>query len=299
MKKFLTLVLISAICFASSGFPFGLRGQGVHSLLGTALAAEWYEDEFLGSSGSSTGSWSGGDSGSDGENSAIVYNGKVAMEGELLNHDIAKVAIVISGMQTPVLGIAFHLKYDATMLSFLRYDPGSFLENGGDPFYLVSGAGAATGEGDLGRVIFGETLRRNDSFPIGNGTVATFYFQRLKAGENGADASGESSGASGEKYSFEFEKGVVSTLDTVRQDIDKINFENFVLDENTSGLSATTNSLGSSAFASSGSIGSANAVGSLLTGVSVVDFLIILGFAVVGVLSAVFFLRFTRKKDRI
>jgi len=135
---------------------------------------------------------------------------KIFLSGEFLDHDIVKISAIASNMQTPVLGLAFHLKYDAAGLSFLRYDPGNFLEKGGDPFYLVSNS--------ADRLIFGETLRRNDSFPIGGGEVAYFYFQEIDPSQ--------------EKYVFEFTNGVVSTVDTVRQDISGIVFAGLTLDKN-------------------------------------------------------------------
>ena len=135
---------------------------------------------------------------------------KIHIKGFFLDHDIVKISILAEEMQTPVLGLAFHLNYDPEILTFLRYDPGDFLEKGGDPFYLVSNA--------VNELIFGETLRRDDSFPIGGGEIASFYFQELDSSQ--------------EKYSFEFKNGVVSTLNTVRQDIDNIQFENAILDKN-------------------------------------------------------------------
>lgn len=146
---------------------------------------------------------------------------KVSIKGSFLDHDIVKISINASNMQTPVLGLAFHLNYNPATLTFLRYDPGDFLEKGGDPFYLVSNS--------VSELIFGETLRRDDSFPIGGGEIASFYFQE--------------SNSSQEKYSFEFKNGVVSTLDTVRQDIDNIQFENAILDKN-SPSGASDDSLG-------------------------------------------------------
>jgi len=222
-------------------------------LFESAFAAEWFEDdpvEFPDSFGSS--------------------NGIVSMTGELLDHDIVKISTKISDIQTPVLGVAFHLKYDPSSLAFLRYDPGNFLETGGDPFYLVSGDSKGT-------LVFGETLRRDDSFPLGDGVLASFYFQRI------GDKSDE------KIYSFEFEKGVVSTLDTVRQDIDHVVFENFILESSDNNLSDdtadNTEASVSSVFFSSG--------------FSTFDLFIVLGCAFVGIIVAFFFLRFSGKKYRI
>jgi len=136
-----------------------------------------------------------------------IYQGEIFMEGEFLNGDLLKISILARDMLQPVLGIAFHLNFDNENLAFLKYEPGDFLERGGDPFYLVKNQ-------DSGRVIFGETLRKDDSFPVGEGRVADYYFQILTEGE----------------FDFSFANGVVSTLDVVRQDIDKILWEDLVIE---------------------------------------------------------------------
>ncbi|MDA1060331.1 MAG: hypothetical protein O3B47_00895 [bacterium] len=136
--------------------------------------------------------------------------GKVIMDSEFLDGDILKISVIAQDMLTPVLGLAFHLDFDEENLSFLRYDPGDFLERGGDPFYLVT----KDLSGD--KLFFGETLRRDDGFPVGEGIITDFYFQILDK----------------RAFYFSFENGVISTLDTVRQDIDKIVWEDLYLDEN-------------------------------------------------------------------
>ncbi len=136
--------------------------------------------------------------------------GKMLLDAEFLDGDILKISGIAQDIKAPVLGLAFHLKYDENKLAFLRYDPGDFLERGGDPFYLV------TRDLTGGRLIFGETLRRDDSFPVGGGVVSDFYFQIL----------------GGEEFAFNFENGVISTLDTVRQDIDKVVWEDLYIDKN-------------------------------------------------------------------
>jgi hypothetical protein len=113
-------------------------------------------------------------------------------------------------MSTPVLGLAFHLNYDGDKIKFLKYEPGDFLEEGGDPFYLVQN------DAKKNEIIFGETLRRDDKFPTGGGKVADFYFQISKRGT----------------MNFNFKQSAVSTLDTVRQDIDKIVWNDLSLDKN-------------------------------------------------------------------
>ncbi|MBL4694744.1 hypothetical protein JKY72_05235 [Candidatus Gracilibacteria bacterium] len=132
--------------------------------------------------------------------------GVVKMQAEFLDSDLLKIEVLVSDMLTPVLGSAFHLKFPFEDLAFLRYEPGEFLENGGDPFYLVKAEGS--------EVVFGETLRRDDNFPLGSGVLVSFYFQILE--EKG--------------FSFEFDRGVVSTLDSVRQDLDNIVFEDLFVE---------------------------------------------------------------------
>jgi len=150
--------------------------------------------------------------------------GTVYLNGEFLNHDIVHITAHMEGLQTPVLGVAFHLRYDPEILSFLRYDPGEFLERGGDPFYLVSASKSSVNM-EAGDLVFGETLRRNDDFPVGDGAVAEFYFQELGPSDEAI-------------YEFSFENGVVSTLDTVRQDLDGIKFVDLVLNEVDEGIEA-------------------------------------------------------------
>jgi hypothetical protein len=211
MKKILGLIICSV-----------LLGGGVAS----AEELEWFEDEGFGE---------------DEITEDVEANGRVFLEAEALNHDILRVEAKVTGLQIPVLGLAFHLEYDEEVLSFLRYDPGEFLERGGDPFYLVMNR-------DEGRLIFGETLRRNDSFPIGEGVVAIFYFQEL-------DKNARKDGRDG--YVFHFANGVVSTLDTVRQDIDHVEFVDLEVgstDEESFGFGADV----------SGSVGRAFGGGGLL-----------------------------------
>lgn len=137
-------------------------------------------------------------------------SGSVDMQAEPLDHDILKISVMTIDMSTPVLGLAFHLNYDGEKIKFLKYEPGDFLEQGGDPFYLVQN------DEKKNKIIFGETLRRDNQFPTGGGKIADFYFQIEKR----------------EPLNFKFQQGSVSTLDTVRQDIDKIVWHDLSLDKN-------------------------------------------------------------------
>ncbi len=133
--------------------------------------------------------------------------GIIYMEGEFLDDDILKISIIGKDIIKPIIGISFHLKYDEKKIDFLRYEPGVFLEKGGKPFYLV------TNLEEQNKIIFGSTLRRDDSFPLEGGLIADFYFQI-----NGKMP-----------FLFEFQRGILSSLDTVRQDLDKIVWENLFL----------------------------------------------------------------------
>lgn len=133
--------------------------------------------------------------------------GEVQMRGIFLDGEVLEIEVLAKDMQKPILGTAFHLKYPADRLSFLKYEPGDFLERGGDPIYLVTDKG--------GVIVFGQTLKREDSFPVGDGVIGKFYFEI--AGKR--------------DFLFEFENGVVSTLETVRQDLDMIKWFNLHIDE--------------------------------------------------------------------
>lgn len=136
------------------------------------------------------------------ENVETVY-----IEGQFLDGDILKISVSAKDVAEEILGIAFNLKYDKSALTFIKYEPGEFLEQGGDPFYLVSN------DETTGKIVFGETLRRDDEFPSGMGKIADFYWQIKEEGE----------------FPFSFEKGVIATLDSVRQDLKNVNWENAIL----------------------------------------------------------------------
>lgn len=169
--------------------------------LGSSFAYDFEEDDIFGNDGNEFDVFDPDDE---------ITNGSMYMRGLRLDSDIFQIKISAKEMTTPVLGIAFHLLYEDEKLAFLKYEPGEFLERGGDPFYMV------TADPTLNKIIIGETLRRNDSFPLGDGVVATLYFQILED----------------EPFDFKFENGVISTLDVVRQDIDKIAWEDFLFVKN-------------------------------------------------------------------
>lgn len=137
-------------------------------------------------------------------------SGRIYTDPEFLDGDLLKLSVIAEDVESPVVGVAFHLNYDKENVTFLRYDPGEFLERGGDPFYLVKD------DKENSKIIFGETLRRDDSFPVGGEKITDFYFQILNW----------------DKFAFTFDRAVVSTIDSTRQDLDKVNFEDLLLDKN-------------------------------------------------------------------
>ena len=148
-------------------------------------------------------------------------NTKIYMRGEFLDGDFLKISVYSEDVITPFLGIAFHLKYDGEKVVFLRYEPGELLEKGGDPFYLVKNNPKEN------KIIFGETLRRDDRFPVSSGLISNFYFQIPSKDFFDTE----------NFLHFSFEDGVVSTLDTVRQDLDKIEWVSLALDKNGNSIS--------------------------------------------------------------
>lgn len=182
MKKLFLILLI-----------FFFLGRGSASASASELEAWWEEETDLGNSGETL--------------DEIVeegdYIGTVYLEGEFLDGDILKISAFVEDFNVPILGMAFHLPYEGDALTFLKYEPGDFLEKGGDPFYMVS-----IDEIEK-KVVFGETLRRDDNFPVGGGRIVDFYFQILEEGS----------------HFFEFVNGVVSSLEVVRQDLDPVEWQ--------------------------------------------------------------------------
>lgn len=146
-----------------------------------------------------------------------TINGTVYFSGEFLDGNILKLSVLSKDLVVPTLGVAFHLLYEGDKVSFLKYEPGDFLELGGNPFYLVKD------DSKNSEIIFGETLRKDDDFPLNGGVVADFYFQIINS----------------DVFDFKFKNGVVSSLNTVRQDVDKIIFEDIVLDKNEQNIGLT------------------------------------------------------------
>ncbi|MBI4975145.1 hypothetical protein HZC20_00560 [Candidatus Peregrinibacteria bacterium] len=139
---------------------------------------------------------------------ALEPAGKIYMQQEKIDKDIFKISVLAQDFAEPVLGLSFHLIYENDKASFLRYEPGDFLEKGGDPIYLVKNNSTNHS------IIFGETLRKNDNFPVGKGIIAYFYFQVLDNSEN---------------LLLKFYNGSVSGIDSTKQDIKHIYWQNLDL----------------------------------------------------------------------
>lgn len=141
------------------------------------------------------------------ENTTEENTATVSLKGEFLDGDLLKLSALVQDSKKEVLGVAFHLKYDQKLV-FLKYEPGEFLEKGGDPFYLVKDNLSEN------KIIFGETLRREDKFPKDSGKLVDFYFQIKEEGQ----------------FNFSFGQGTLSNWDTVRQDLDKIVWKNLEME---------------------------------------------------------------------
>ncbi|PKL36542.1 hypothetical protein CVV38_01400 [Candidatus Peregrinibacteria bacterium HGW-Peregrinibacteria-1] len=154
--------------------------------------------------------------------------GAVRMEAMIIEDSILKVDVVMDDFKKPVLGVSFDLLYDEE-LRFLRYEPGEYLEQGGMPIYMVSESVDSSKSSGFEVVtnksassvslrdeylVYGVTLKRDDSFPLGSGTLTSFYFEL----------------GDGKDFQLDFRRGVVSTLDTVRQDLDLVAWSNAVFD---------------------------------------------------------------------
>lgn len=131
----------------------------------------------------------------------------VFLTHEFLEKDILKIQVNIKDALTPVIGAAFHLVFDTEKLEFLKYLPGDFLEKGGDPMYLITQKNQ--------KIIFGETLTSKDNLPLGEGKFVEIYFKIKDL----------------KPYSFSFENSVLSTMDTVMQDIEEVTFINYEISD--------------------------------------------------------------------
>lgn len=146
----------------------------------SSLATDFSEDVFLGE-----------------------HVGRVFLSAELYNQELLRIKAIAEDMEIPVLGTAFHLQYDSGNLAFLRHLPGDFLEKGGKPFYMAKDLP------EQKKLVFGQTLKHDDGFPVGAGDLVYFDFQIL----------------GGTEWEFVFDRGVVSGPDPTRQDVDLVLWE--------------------------------------------------------------------------
>lgn len=137
-------------------------------------------------------------------------NGTVWMEGGFINQDLYKLSVNAREIKNSIIGIAFDLQMDSSKLVFLKYEPGTFLEAGGDPIYLVKSDQLNN------KIVFGESLTRDDNFPNGSGKIADFYFQ-TKDGVQYNEIKDD--------LTFGFSRGVASTFHEIRQDLDQVGWE--------------------------------------------------------------------------
>lgn len=149
-----------------------------------------------------------------------ITAGEPVMAGGVGNR-VMKISVQAEDMQIPILGFSFKLDYPSNMMSFLKYDHGDFLERGGEPFYMVEESNRANGKNNRGdgsgsgEIVFGATLKRGDTFPVGDGNIVNFYF---KISDTVFDTEG---------FNFKFKNPIASTLlNTERRDIDKIEWVN-------------------------------------------------------------------------
>ncbi len=157
--------------------------------------------------------------------------GRVFLSAELYEQELLRIKAVAADMEIPVLGTAFHLEYESDKLAFLRHLPGDFLEEGGKPFYMAKDLT------DEQKIIFGQTLKHDDKFPVGGGDLVYFDFQIL----------------GGEEWEFFFDRAIVSGPDPTRQDIDNILWEDLFV--SLSDFDYTDDEKSQFAASSSGGIG--------------------------------------------
>ncbi len=132
---------------------------------------------------------------------------KIFLNHEVLEEGLLKIFVQIESITNSLIGASFNLYFDNEKLSFLNYLPGSFFEQGGDPIYLITQKES--------KIIFGETLLKDDEFPLGEGTLVELVFQILDA----------------PPYEFSFEKGVLASSETVLQDLIEVKWENLEIQE--------------------------------------------------------------------
>lgn len=166
-------------------------------------------------------------------------NGRIFIEKNFVDNNLLKISVYAEDVFSPVIGVSFHLKYDAKKVSFVKYEAGDFLEAGGKPFYLVKDSR------NKNKIYFGETLKKGDFFPTQGGKIVDFYFKisdYVTTGDsnNGGSIGTQNSSVTSDKLDpnaeinskilFSFLNGNVSTMDNGAEIVKNIKFENSEID---------------------------------------------------------------------
>lgn len=132
-----------------------------------------------------------------------IYIEKFTDDGNL------KIAIKTDGLQENAIGLAFELYYDSLSLEYLSYNPGNFLEQGGEPIYLVSEGFSEQGS----KIVAGITLKRTDNQISLGGDIIFLNFRILNKTES----------------TLNFEHTVISQINEngKRKDLENINWINY------------------------------------------------------------------------
>ncbi|MFA6305694.1 MAG: hypothetical protein WC651_03110 [Candidatus Gracilibacteria bacterium] len=146
-------------------------------------------------------------------------NGRIFIEKNFADDDLLKISVYAKDVFSPVIGVSFHLKYESKKISFVKYEAGEFLENGGEPFYLVKDSP------EKNKIYFGETLKKGDMFPANGGKIVDFYFKIFDYAVTSLAESGDNS-----KILFSFSNGNVSAMDNGAEKMKNIKFENSEID---------------------------------------------------------------------
>lgn len=136
---------------------------------------------------------------------------KIDMEVEAVSKDEIKITLHGHNFSKPILGFAFNLNFDPDIIQYNYFRKGEFLEQGGDPIYLIT-----TNEKNQGQLISGIILKRGDELPTGSGKIADLFFKILNSGET----------------NLYFDKTVVSTLEEKRENLENIMWSGGVLKTN-------------------------------------------------------------------
>ncbi len=225
MKKIGNLVGIFALIFAIFSW-IGRESDfvGVADVIDDTLVDIGGEN-FINSS-------MGSDNLPDVSKESISKNGRIFIEKNFEKNNLLKISVYAKDVFSPVIGVSFHFKYDKEKLSFVKYEAGDFLENGGKPFYLVKDAPQKN------IIYFGETLKKGDMFPTQGGKIVDFYFKisdyAMMAGSKiTTDESQYSDNPPISKTSktlFYFLNGNISTIDKGVEKIKNVKFENSEVD---------------------------------------------------------------------